>query len=128
MNILKQDGWMSSKATLIMGLIDKLKNPQLKEHHVMYLDYLTTDVQLLIQENERLQSESIQMTIAEKALVERLGQCFNDFQSLESYHDADNREFAQAIHVCQNIVFSRVGIRNYNETSGVKAYKTDKGQ
>lgn len=53
------------------------------------------------------------MTSEETALVELLGKCFNAFNQLPTYHLSDSKEFAQAIHVCQNIVFARDGMRDY---------------
>lgn len=53
------------------------------------------------------------MTEQEKELLELLGKCYVIFAHLPVYHPADAKEFAVAIHACQNIVFARMGMRDY---------------
>ncbi len=55
------------------------------------------------------------MTPEELALIEKLADCTIAFHQLDSYHPSDEVEFGYAIHVCQNIVMSRVAVRKYPE-------------
>lgn len=47
------------------------------------------------------------LTKKEQQIHALLGKAFNLFTELEAYHPSDSPEFANAIHVCQNIVLSR---------------------
>jgi hypothetical protein len=54
---------------------------------------------------------SSSLTEAERDLLRRLGECWNLFTSLEKRSEADNSEFVDAIHRCQQIVALRVARR-----------------
>lgn len=51
------------------------------------------------------------LTESERDLLRRLGECYNLFTSLEKRSEADNSEFVDAIHRCQQIVALRVARR-----------------
>jgi len=51
------------------------------------------------------------LTEEEFFLNELLGKCASLFVQLPKMHIADAPEFYQAIHVCQNIVLSRLAMR-----------------
>lgn len=51
------------------------------------------------------------LTVEEKELLCKLGECWNLFTSLEKRSSADNSEFVDAIHRCQQIVALRVARR-----------------
>lgn len=47
------------------------------------------------------------LTDKEWQVVNMLGEAWNVFTQLEPSHPSDLEEFAQAVHVAQNIVFAR---------------------
>ena len=51
------------------------------------------------------------MTNAEKRVLQLLGSAANEYSKLPEMHDADMHEFAHAIHVCQNLILAREGVR-----------------
>lgn len=53
------------------------------------------------------------MTDKEKALVEMLGECYNQFVELDDKHHCDDTEFAQAIHMLQRQVMCRLARRQH---------------
>lgn len=48
-----------------------------------------------------------ELSSAEKKVIADLGHCMNSMAALPEVHPSDRPEFANAIHVCQNIVFAR---------------------
>lgn len=58
------------------------------------------------------------MTPEEIELVEHLGKAMSLFVKLPKLHTSDQQEFAYAVHLCQNIVFARVGMREYGWQEG----------
>lgn len=44
-------------------------------------------------------------------VLDKLVDAWNRFITLPPYHLTDTGEFAQAIHVCQNIVMARLAVR-----------------
>ena len=54
---------------------------------------------------------------AEAAIVDKLGQAYNDFISLPVLHGWDSREFMEAIHKAQHIVLARPTKRALKTTS-----------
>lgn len=53
----------------------------------------------------------VSLTEAEADLLRKLGECWNLFTSLEKRSAADNSEFVDSIHRCQQIVALRVARR-----------------
>ena len=51
------------------------------------------------------------LTDQEKALVEKLGDVFNDFTKLPRQHPCDVGEFTQGVHRLQDMVASRPAYR-----------------
>lgn len=62
---------------------------------------------------------------AEIAVINHLADAYNVFVQLQEFHPSDQREFEQAIHVCQHIVMSRVAVRSNPELFHVKPPKKD---
>lgn len=55
------------------------------------------------------------LTENEKDLIEKLGECWNDFLRLDTLHPDDNNEFRFNIHALQNIILSRSGYREIKQ-------------
>lgn len=51
------------------------------------------------------------VTQEEIEIIELLGRAMNGFASLKELHPADQQEFAYAIHLAQNIVLARSGMK-----------------
>ena len=58
------------------------------------------------------------MNPAELKIIDQLADVFSAFNELEQSHQSDAEEFATSIHVCQNIVMSRLDVRTYPEFFG----------
>lgn len=52
------------------------------------------------------------VTAAEERVNELLGQVMTEFAALPEEHPSDVEEFARGIHVLQNIVLARAGLRS----------------
>lgn len=52
------------------------------------------------------------MTEAEMSILNLLGTAYSEFQTLPAEHPDDLKEFALAIHMAQNIVLAREGLRS----------------
>lgn len=57
----------------------------------------------------------------ENAVLDKLGEAWNEFVKLEVLHHADREEFMRAIHAAQNIVLARAGLR----ALGIKRLEQD---
>ena len=56
-----------------------------------------------------------ELTPEEIALLEGLGDCWNQFCQLPAGHPADAIEFSTAIHVLQNMIMARLAVRRHPE-------------
>ena len=55
------------------------------------------------------------LTEQELALVNKLGECFKDFEQLTEQHPRDREEFMHGIHQCQNIIMAHSAVRSHPE-------------
>jgi hypothetical protein len=55
------------------------------------------------------------LTNEEIALVNKLGDCWNDFLLLPTEHPMANIEFCTGVHVLQDKILARSGIREMND-------------
>jgi hypothetical protein len=53
------------------------------------------------------------LTPDERALIDRIGECYLAFDQLDQYHPADREEFAFHVHALGRIVMARAAIRAY---------------
>ncbi|MGR4892294.1 hypothetical protein ACIPPQ_14800 [Sphingopyxis sp. LARHCG72] len=60
------------------------------------------------------------ITPAELALVDRLGECWDDFLALPVMHSDDRREFRTLIHHAQEKVLARSTLRQLESTVAPK--------
>lgn len=48
----------------------------------------------------------------ERELLDKLGECFNNFKYLPQLHPSDLKEFQYAIHLAQNIILARPALEH----------------
>jgi hypothetical protein len=58
------------------------------------------------------------LTAEELEVLETLGKAAGMFFKLKSIHQADHKDFEYAIHLAQNLVLARPGMRQYQRDNG----------
>ena len=65
-------------------------------------------------------NELAQITDEENEVMNLLGEAWNKFTALPVLHGSDKADFQYAIHLAQNIILARVGMRSLNITNRIE--------